>query len=104
MSDLFALRTDGIDVEEINLTDLDIENPHGLRNESGTPSRFDEERIFFHASLEEGRDQGWYFSGFGDYPHGPFADKDVAARVMKEMHEQITTLNEPPSEWMVSRK
>lgn len=104
MSHLFALRTDGIDVEEINLNDLDAMIPQGFRDGLGAPSCFDEKKIFFHASLEDGMDQGWYFNGFGDYPHGPFADKDVAARVMKEMHEQITTFIEPQSGWTVSRK
>jgi hypothetical protein len=86
----FGSCTDGINVEEINVSDLDIGDPHGRRGKPGHPSRFDEDRIFFQASLEDGLEQGWYFTGFGERPHGPFADRESATRVMMEMHEQLT--------------
>ncbi len=84
------LDLEGITVEEINFSDLDVDNPHGLQDNHTRPSRFDEDRIFFQSSLEDGLDQGWYFNDHGDRPQGPFADRAAATRVMKEMHEQST--------------
>ncbi len=80
---------EGIAVEEINISDLDVEDPHGLKDGRPRPSRFDEDRIFFQSSLEDGLEQGWYFTGYGERPQGPFADRAAASRVMQELHDQL---------------
>ncbi len=79
-----AARIEGIAVEEIDPGDLDLDSTQGFAAVQGQPSHSDEDRIFFDSSLEAGRVKGWYFIGSGDQTHGPFKDRETAARAMKD--------------------
>ncbi len=74
----------GIDVEEIDLRELDIDDPHGLAQASGRPFSQDTDQIFFQSSTTASMKQGWYFSLRGAHPQGPFGDKQTAERVLVE--------------------
>lgn len=75
----------GIDVQEIDLNELDIGDPHGLTQNAKRPFAQDADQIFFQSSTTANMKQGWYFSLRGSYPQGPFGDKQTAERALAEM-------------------
>lgn len=80
----FGVPSAGIAVEEISLSELNVDDPHGI-GDAGGPPFSSEDQIFFQSSTTEEMEQGWYFSMIGAQPQGPFADKRTAERVLAEM-------------------
>lgn len=73
----------GIDVREISLSDLNLDDPHGVEQPAANP--FGKDPIFFQSSSTEEMERGWYFSVSGAQPQGPFADKQTALRALGEI-------------------
>lgn len=81
-----GMSSTGIDVEEIDLGDLDLNDPHGMaQHDANRPFSQDADQIFFQSSTTANMKPGWYFSLRGGHPQGPFGDKQTAERVLSEM-------------------
>lgn len=80
---------EGINVQEIDLEELNIDDPHGLTTDPDHPAHFEVDRVFYQTSTESPEiSQGWYFSVRGGDVHGPFKDKETAERVLNEIIKQ----------------
>jgi hypothetical protein len=79
----------GINVEELNFDELNLENPHGPADAQHGQPNYDADRVFYQASVQSGIKAGWYFSLRGGNTHGPFGNKAAGERVLNEMIEQF---------------
>ncbi len=79
----------GINVEELEIGDLNMETQAAGAENQGKQPLYDAERVFYQASPQTGIKPGWYFTLRGGKTHGPFASKEAGDRVLKEMIEQF---------------
>lgn len=79
----------GINVEELDFEDLNLEHPHDRADTPHKEPHYDADRVFYQASPQTGIKAGWYFTLRGGKTHGPFGSKEAAARVLNEMIEQF---------------
>jgi hypothetical protein len=79
----------GINVEELDFEDLNLESPPTPADTPNEQPHFHADRVFYQASPQTGIKAGWYFTLRGGKAHGPFGSKEASERVLSEMIEHF---------------
>ncbi|MGE0278903.1 MAG: hypothetical protein AB7R40_26210 [Nitrospiraceae bacterium] len=79
----------GINVEELNYEDFNLDQPTGEADGPQQQPHYDADRVFYQSSPQTGLKAGWYFSLRGGKAHGPFGTKEAGERVLREMIEHF---------------
>ena len=80
---------EGINVEELDFADLNIEQPQDTPHPSHEHPHYDADRVFYQSAEKSGIKTGWYFTLRGGKTHGPFGSHEAGTRVLNEMIEQF---------------
>ncbi len=79
----------GINVEELNYEDFNLDQPTGAADAAQEQPHYDADRVFYQSSPQTGLKAGWYFALRGGKTHGPFGTKEAGERVLREMIEHF---------------